>query len=149
MIQRKQTLFMALAAILAIVTLFIPVFAVDAAPEVVNIVGKDIFFMVGEFKLYISLILNVLIAVLALGAIFLFKNRPLQLRLNYAGILFLLVLQGFYVGRYLAVMNRTDDALLSLSVGFFLPTVAIIALALANRFIKADEKLVRSMDRLR
>jgi hypothetical protein len=33
--------------------------------------------------------------------------------------------------------------------GFYLPTLALILNLLANRFIRRDEQLVRSMDRLR
>ncbi|MGK0436639.1 MAG: hypothetical protein ACJAX0_000876 [Flavobacteriales bacterium] len=34
-------------------------------------------------------------------------------------------------------------------IGLFLPIVALICLLMANRAIKSDEKLIKSMDRIR
>ena len=58
--------------------------------------------------------------------------------------------------RYLNIGNITDTLKLSYGnvevsyhVGCYLPVLAIAFLILANRAIKKDEKLVRSLDRIR
>lgn len=87
-------------------------------------------------------------AVLTLLAIFLFRNRPLQMRVNLLSILFILAGAGLAI--YL-LMSQTEAALdqLKIGVGTFLPLAGIILILMANRNIKKDEKLVQSMDRLR
>jgi len=87
-------------------------------------------------------------AVLTLLAIFLFRNRPLQMRVNLLSILFILAGAGRAV--YL-LMSQTEAALdqLRIGVGTFLPLAGIILILMANRNIKKDEKLVQSLDRLR
>lgn len=67
--------------------------------------------------------INLLLIVSTLGAMFYFSNKGEQL-LN-------LKLEGQY------------------QMGFYLPTLALLLNLLANRFIRRDEQLVRSMDRLR
>ena len=86
--------------------------------------------------------------VLALIAIFLFKNRPLQSRLARLSILFIIAGIGFSAYLLFSQSGNTINAL-GISAGTFLPIVAIILTVLANRSIKKDENLVRSMDRLR
>ncbi|MEM9527068.1 MAG: DUF4293 domain-containing protein, partial [Bacteroidota bacterium] len=84
--------------------------------------------------------------VVLLATIFLFKNRPLQMKLTLAGI----VLVAFAIG-YGAYQLFTDSAaaLATPDIGVALPVLAIIFSFLAQRYIKKDEKLVRSADRLR
>ena len=67
--------------------------------------------------------INLLLIVSTLGAMFYFANKGEQL-LN-------LKLEGQFL------------------MGFYLPTLALVLNLLANRFIRRDEQLVRSMDRLR
>lgn len=83
-------------------------------------------------------------------AIFLFKNRSLQARLSLASVgigVMLLALIAFTV-------KTTQDQLpeggtTQFAAGLALPVVAMLFNWLAARAIRKDEKLVRSMDRLR
>jgi hypothetical protein len=83
-------------------------------------------------------------------AIFVFKNRPLQLKLGYVviSLAILLPLAAFHLFTNQAPMM---DATVQVEdqAGVFLPGGAIIFTALANYFIRKDDKLVKSMDRLR
>jgi len=96
------------------------------------------------------LIVTVLGALVSLGAIFLYKNRLLQMRIAYLGIVLAVILPTlalllfFSAGYKLDSTNAVQD-----SLGIYLPIVSVFLLALAARFINKDEKLVRSSDRLR
>jgi ABC-type polysaccharide transport system permease subunit len=66
-------------------------------------------------------------------------------RLN---IILNLILLGLFVYRSLNVSGETP-AVSEKGIGMFLPIVAIVLLVLANKAIKKDEDLVKSVDRLR
>jgi hypothetical protein len=98
-----------------------------------------------------------LIGVLALASaavaafeIFQFRSRGKQLLLGSVNLLLIVATLGamFY-------FSNKGEQLLNLKLegqflmGFYLPTLALLLNLLANRFIRRDEQLVRSMDRLR
>ena len=82
--------------------------------------------------------------------IFQFRNRAKQLLLGSVNLLLITATIGaaFY-------FSNKGEQLLNLKLegqfltGFYLPTLALLLNLLANRFIRRDEQLVRSMDRLR
>lgn len=83
----------------------------------------------------------------ALVSIFLFKNRGLQMRLALLTIVLSILL--FVVAGLLVMTEQQGTAEYEESFGVALPILALIFGILANRFIQKDDKLVRSMDRLR
>ena len=87
------------------------------------------------------------IGVLALISIFLFKNRQNQFVLNRLNIILNLFLLGFFVYRSLSLSGET--AVSEKGIGMLIPVFSIVFLVLANRAIKKDEDLVKSVDRLR
>lgn len=80
---------------------------------------------------------------LALGTIFLFKNRPLQLRLCDIGALASLA-AGIYAGVFIV---KSESA--TIGLGIALPLIASNLFYFARRGVKKDENLVKSMDRIR
>ena len=85
--------------------------------------------------------------VLALASIFMFKNRKSQFVLGRLNIILNFFLLGFFVYRSL---NLSGETLVSeKGIGMFLPVLSIVFLVLANKAIKKDEDLVKSVDRLR
>ncbi|NAS11104.1 DUF4293 domain-containing protein [Poritiphilus flavus] len=96
--------------------------------------------------LWISIVFYV-VAAMALLSIFLYKNRQNQFFLNRLNILLNLFLLGFFVYRSL---NLSGEAAVSeKGIGMLIPVFSIVFLVLANRAIKKDEDLVKSVDRLR
>ena len=94
----------------------------------------------------ILLILNVFISFLSLLNIFLFKNRNLQIKLCLITSLFLIIFSGVIL--YLTYfVNNYDSVFYKVSSIF--PIIAFIFIMLARIGIKSDEKLVRSIDRIR
>tara|TARA_R110002049_G_scaffold17731_3_gene68622 strand:+ start:4334 stop:4675 length:342 start_codon:yes stop_codon:yes gene_type:complete len=86
-------------------------------------------------------------AILAMIAILLFKNRKNQFVLNRLNMILNLFLLGFFVYRSLNLSGETSVS--EKGIGMLIPVFSIVLLVLANRAIKKDEDLVKSVDRLR
>jgi len=84
---------------------------------------------------------------LSLLSLLSFKKRQNQFVMNRLNMILNLILLGLFVYRTLNVSGET--AVSEKGIGMFLPIVAIFLLVLANRAIKKDEDLVKSVDRLR
>ncbi|MFT4660043.1 MAG: peptidoglycan/LPS O-acetylase OafA/YrhL [Patiriisocius sp.] len=85
---------------------------------------------------------------LTLIAIFMFKKRNMQVllgRLNYLLILGLIVVLYLNIDK----LNESLSTTIEYGVGLYLPVAALAFNFLANRAIKKDEDLVKSLDRLR
>ncbi len=136
MIQRIQTLFLVLVVLVAGMLPFFVNLWSDAK-------GVDIY---AQNEIIVSIVFYVSGA-LALWAVFLFKNRKNQFVVNRLNMILNLFLLGFFVYRSL---NLSGGTLVSeKGIGMLIPVFSIVFLALANRVIKKDEDLVKSVDRLR
>ena len=145
MIQRIQTIFLALVAG-AFFSLFgLPLATTDVASA--NALSDQIFDISDNV---ILLILAALGGLIALISIFLFKKRTRQVSLGYVLIILGILLP---IAAYLTFMEEAQSlpatAQISDGIGAYIPFVAIAFAIAANYFIKKDEKKVRSMDRLR
>ena len=87
-------------------------------------------------------------AILALVAIFMFKNRKFQFVLGRLNIILNFILLGLFVYRSLSISGETSDVS-EKGIGILLPIFSIVFLVLANKAIKKDEDLVKSVERLR
>ena len=93
--------------------------------------------------------LTILGSLISLWAIFLFKNRSLQGRLaGMSGVISVLVI-ALAVFVWYQTTKGLPEHTGSFGFGLALPVAALVLQYLAQRAIKKDEKLVRSMDRLR
>ena len=155
MIQRIQTLFLLLASA-AMALLFIPEFSfASVIGDTSSMKAASQSMMAdGVFNSYDHIIIMTLAAicsVLILINIFMFKNRSLQLTLNRigmaAGIILMILTAIFFYSDYQLMDNGVYE--ISIDYGILSPIAFIILLALASRYISKDDKLVRSMDRLR
>ena len=137
MIQRIQSLYMLFVAVIA-----------GGLPYVFSLYtladGEEVF--AKDDLSYLGLFLGS--TMLALITIFLFKNRKLQFVLNRFNILFHLILLGIFVYRMLNLSGEVNQ-ISEKGIGVILPIISIVLLVLANRAIKKDEDLVKSVDRLR
>ncbi|MDX1314966.1 MAG: DUF4293 domain-containing protein [Eudoraea sp.] len=86
-------------------------------------------------------------AVLSLIAIFSYKNRKNQFVLNRLNLILNLFLLGFFVYRSLSLSGETEVS--EKGIGMLIPIFSIVFLVLANKAIKKDEDLLKSVDRLR
>jgi len=86
-------------------------------------------------------------ALLSLISIFLFKSRQTQFVLGRLNIILNFILLGLFVFRLLNLPGGPANP--EKGIGLLLPVFSIVLLALANKAIKKDEALVKSVDRLR
>jgi hypothetical protein len=84
---------------------------------------------------------------LSLITMFLYKNRQHQFVLGRLNIILNFVLLGVLV--YQSQILSGGTAVLEKGIGMIIPLVSIVLIALANKAIKRDEDLVKSVDRLR
>ncbi|MDO7135513.1 DUF4293 domain-containing protein [Algibacter lectus] len=136
MLQRIQTVYLLVAAGISAGLIFVFNLWTTNTNEIVF--AKD-------DMLYFGLFLGS--AVLSLISIFMFKNRQLQFVLGRLNIILNFILLGFFVYQSLNLSGET--AVSEKGIGMLLPLVSIVLLALANKAIKKDEDLVKSVDRLR
>jgi membrane protease YdiL (CAAX protease family) len=102
-------------------------------------------FYAREEMLYFGLFLGS--TALALIAIFMYKNRQTQFVLGRLNIILNFILLGLFVYQSLKVSGETSVS--EKGIGMLLPIFSIVFLVLANKAIKKDEDLVKSVDRLR
>lgn len=98
---------------------------------------------------FIPGILAVLSALVALWEVFSYKNRLTQVKL---GALNALLMTGAVVSciYFIYQLEEMDpEAMGSYGIGLGFPMIALVCNLLANRFIRRDERLVRSVDRIR
>jgi hypothetical protein len=137
MIQRIQTLYLFLAFVVTgILPFLFPLWNMSD--------GKDYFFMQNQFYI----ILLGLSTTLSLVSLVSYKKRQNQFVMGRLNMILNLILLGLFVYRSLNISGET--VLVSeKGIGMFLPIIAIVLLVLANKAIKKDEDLVKSVDRLR
>lgn len=137
MIQRIQTVYLALALIVSGALPFVfPLWTLTDK--------KVVWFM--ENMAYTTLF--GLSATLALLAILSYKKRQHQFVINRLNMILNLILIGLFVYCSLNLSGETP-AVSEKGIGMFLPIVSIVLLVLANKAIKKDDDLVKSVDRLR
>ena len=145
MIQRIQTVFLLLASACSFLTFQFP-FATDEVMSDSAILSDGIYNLHDNIVLLIAFVVG---GALALGSLVSFKNRKNQsllARLAFVANLIGMILVAVFYFNDLAFQNNTTP---NDGVGAYLPMGAMILLLFAMRFIKKDDDLVRSMDRLR
>jgi len=137
MLQRIQTIYLLLAFVATgVLPFFIPLWTMAD--------GKEYVFM--QNQVYVALL--GLSTTLTLVSIISYKKRQNQFVMGRLNIILNLILLGLFVYRSLNVSGETATVS-EKGIGMFLPIVAIVLLVLANKAIKKDEDLVKSVDRLR
>ena len=94
-------------------------------------------------------VLGTVIAVLSFITIFLYKNRPTQARICMIDAFFLVT---FYIVIFLSGYTFREDlsaSNISWTAYIVMPFIALILDILAYKAINKDERLVRSLDRIR
>ncbi len=136
MLQRIQTLYLVLSAIsMAALYFWFPLVMNGAGNAVIEREEPLV------FGLVFSSICFTIVSILT------FKKRQMQFVLNRLNIILNFVLLGVFVYRSLTLSGETLVS--EKGIGVLLPIISIVLLAMANRAIKKDEDLVKSVDRLR
>jgi len=136
MIQRVQSLYLLVAILLnGVLSFYLPLWITSENVEI---------FALSQ-PVAISLFsLSVLLSFIAL---FSFKKRKRQFVLGRINIILNFVLVGVFAYWTLSLPGEMDIS--EKGIGMLLPIISIVFIALANKAIKKDEDLVKSVDRLR
>ena len=133
MIQRIQSLFLLICSIVNLAYCCQLYFGHDIA----------MFFLDSESNIPFKVILlfPLIISVISFYTIFKYKNRQTQFVLNRLSIILCFVFVGILIFMF--------DIISSFEWINLVPLFSIVLLVLANRAIKKDEDLIRSIDRIR
>ncbi|MBN8674964.1 MAG: DUF4293 domain-containing protein [Chitinophagales bacterium] len=138
MIQRQQTLWLLLATLCAIFSFQFPFLT---GSKLINnqSVAEDL----DAASNFFLLIMTGASVILSVITIFMFKDRKLQIQLCLLGI----VLSIGILAVYIVQMQKFEKSTLALYC--ILPFVVLISYFMAFRGVRKDEKLVKSLDKLR
>lgn len=140
MLQRIQTVYMFIAFIATGILPFVFPLWKDGN-------GEDYYFV----KNLAFVALFGLSTTLTVASILTYKKRKKQFVMNRLNIILNLILLGLFVYRLLMLSGEADPekGVSEKGIAMFVPVISIVFLSLANRAIKKDEDLVKSVDRLR
>lgn len=151
MIQRIQSVYWLVVSVLSTLLLMTPLAGfsnqkmslVFQIASVTNQADGSVFYSVWPL-----LVLNILIIVLSVVSILKYKNRKLQIKLSLANMALLLA---FYVlfFVYAEVIKSASGLQLTWNFAIVFPLVSVVMNWLAMRAVKADEALIKSLDRIR
>jgi hypothetical protein len=179
MIQRIQTIFLLTTALLLIIFLFVPIWEntnnnIEKNGKItqglvmlnafkVKFTGTETFIVKSELNskspkrevneeqstVYIAA-LAILVIISTFYSILQFKKRLLQIKLGLLNSFLLSTILGFiFLGIRQGNSWLPSPMKGEFMAGFFIPIVCILLNMTANRYIKKDEDLVRSADRMR
>lgn len=159
MIQRVQTIYLVFVAILSALTFIVDIAFFKLENEIVyrysiyKITPQDGSEVIVPGNWMMQAILITIIIAIAIFSISRFKHRKTQLKL---GMINYLLLAALILNFYFSIENTLPILLKNGAdlkpvyyFGFYLPIAAVSFQFLANRGIKKDEELVKSVDRLR
>jgi divalent metal cation (Fe/Co/Zn/Cd) transporter len=159
MIQRIQTVFLFLVAVAMILVMVFPIWH-QVNPDQSQLMSLDAWSLVTkdvateetieqDNKMYIGL-LAIIAAVLAVFSIFQYRDRTKQMFINMINSLVMVINVGLIVWTtYSANEIFNPNVNGAFVLGFWAIFGGLICNLLANRFIRKDEMLVRSVDRIR
>jgi len=134
MIQRIQSIYLILVAIIA-----------GGIPYILGLWNTTnvTIFTINTLYIVAGFIIS---AMMSLVSIFMFKNRKSQFIINRLNIILNFILLIVFVYSSLTTSGEMEVSKKGVGV---LPIISIVLLVLANKAIKKDEDLVKSVDRLR
>ncbi len=141
MIQRKQSLFLFIAALLNACLLLVPFYKWHEA-------GDTTWHELRLNTFFPAFIVAIVIILLPLVAIFMFRKRKQQIAMCFVSMISISTFVGMMLSKVGSIVpaSATDG---TYWIGAALPVVSFVFILLAILGIRKDDKLVRSMDRLR
>jgi hypothetical protein len=147
MLQRIQSVYLLLIALLMAGMIFLPLAVVVQAGE--TLYALNVFGVRNVFPAWGLFALAAIVALLSAGNIFLFRKRVLQIRICVFNAILLLGFYGYFAFVVCMLKNQADGLSFSVKLASAFPLVSLILDYLAIRGIGADEVLLRSLNRLR
>lgn len=158
MLQRIQTLLLAVVAIAMLATTALPMWEKSSATlnEKVTLTSYALEYFKGTISVssantMVIIILAIVSACIAAFSITQYKKRMLQMTLGLINSILIAVILGytFYQVFKVGIPMFEPQNQGSYGAGFFATVLAMLCNMIANRFIRRDEMLVKSADRMR
>lgn len=151
MIQRIQSLYLFLAAVALGLIFFFPLANLSNSQDIIifNVTGFSKFSILEKIPTWPLIVIDLLSLLITIIVIGLFKKRPLQIRLIRIALMLnlgFIALTYFVYGDHLANMIKMQ---INYSIGSVFPLIALIFHVLAMYSINKDERLIKSIDRIR
>ncbi len=144
MIQRIQSIYLVIAILLSWLLAFLVPFWVDQNSEMIYLTAlfknKSLVYMVIPLLFTGS-------GIMSFTSLLSYKNRTRQIISNRLNIVINFLLLGIIVYHLLNLPGGTVVS--EKGIGVFIPLMVVVFLVLSNKAIIKDEKLVKSVDRLR
>ena len=144
MVQRIQSLYLFFSAVISLGLIL--VFELWVNVDKIEFFAMDLFDE-SDLAYNVVPVLFLLSGLMSLMSLSLFKARLKQFVLNRFNILINLILLGVLIYHLLTLSGEAEVS--EKGIGVVLPIIVIVLLVLANKAIKKDEDLVKSVDRLR
>jgi hypothetical protein len=141
MIQRIQTIFLLIASALGILSLKTSFYT---GHRISDSIPKQVIDVTASYNILLTTV-TVATATVAFLTIFLFKNRKLQMRIAITSLVLSLVTLLLYYWQSKSFDANESSLTLTAIVPIGIPVMIILAI----RGIYKDEKLIKSVDRLR
>ncbi len=135
MLQRIQSVYLLVAALISGITPFFLSLWKIGTTEIMAI--ENIWYI----------LLFITSSVLSIVTIFLYTNRKNQFVLNRLNMILNFILIGLFLFVLLNLSGETNVS--EKGIGIYIPLFSIFLLVFANKAIKRDEDLVKSVDRIR
>lgn len=158
MIQRIQSVLMALIVVALLVLFFVPVFQLKAPllelTQGVCVSTKTVGVVSEQSYNFLSILCAVASMLITSFSITQYKNRPLQLKLGLGNTMALLGLLASMIFYKSGLVGNTPANIPGIEAkfgfGFFIPAVCLILNMISIRFIRRDERMVKdAFERLR
>jgi len=152
MIQRVQSVFLLLVTVLMVVIwikpigIFVGNFGIFQY-ALLEVKGLHPLMLV-KFPIWILAVITIITALISFVSIFLFKKRKLQTIMSVVGIVLMAAFYGVSLA-YISTINGQLSSIFHASFIMSMPGISMALLLLAIIFIRKDEKLVKSTDRIR
>ncbi len=152
MIQRKQSLFLLIDAVLCIICLMLPLGTFRPEQIGVDSTLYNLWIKLGDGStawqsapMFAILLIHIAVS---LYTIFIYSKRKLQIKLCAWNIILLIL---WYIAGAAVVFTTGNSLEASFKIGFpaILPAISLILVAMARKGVKADEALIRAADRIR
>jgi peptidoglycan/LPS O-acetylase OafA/YrhL len=147
MIQRIQSIYLLVASACSFALFGFPFASVDKKVADSALFSNDTVYNLSDNTALLAI--YVLTGVVAFAAIFLFSNRNRQKTVAGVAAVFNLIGIAFAVIVLMQDSVMDSAAVPNYGIGLYTPILGLILILLAVRAIAKDEKMVRSMDRLR
>ena len=155
MLQRIQSLLLAIAALAMIAFLFLPIWSKTGTAEQASLDAFNLVHTKGTLSqvtpVYYLGMMAVFSAIIAIFAIFQYKNRVKQMLFVALNSLVsaATMIVSVYIAQYNANKLFDADKMGDYKIGIGMVAISLVCSGIANRFIRRDEKLVKDADRMR